>query len=106
MRTRLPSATCRVCEVLSMRPREQNERTPNDFPRKPEPNAIVGFGGKVLAALIAHLRIGNDAVAKTSGQCVRLWFVLGMTEKDVEVLAAARPQTPTPPAVLELQSRA
>lgn len=53
-------------------------------------NAIVGFGGNVSPQMIAHLRIGNDAVAKDLASVRQIYGSVGMTEKDVEVLAAAR----------------
>jgi hypothetical protein len=57
-------------------------------------NAIVGFGGNVSPAMIAHLRIGNDAVAKDLASVRQIYGFVGMTERDVEVLAAARTADP------------
>ena len=57
-------------------------------------NAIVGFGGNVSPQLLSHLRIGNDAVAKDLGSVRQIYGFVGMTEKDVEVLAAARTADP------------
>lgn len=58
------------------------------------PNAIVGFGGNVSPTLLARLRIGNDAVAKDLAAVRQFYGSVGMTEKDVEVLAAARTADP------------
>ncbi|HKR60739.1 MAG TPA: hypothetical protein VJS64_13545 [Pyrinomonadaceae bacterium] len=58
------------------------------------PDAIVGFGGNISPALIAHLRIGNDAVAKDLASVRQIYGFVSMTEKDVEVLAAARTADP------------
>ncbi len=57
-------------------------------------NAIVGFGGNVSQQLLSHLRIGNDAVAKDLASVRQIYGSVGMTEKDVEVLAAARTADP------------
>ncbi|MDQ3472493.1 MAG: hypothetical protein M3447_02025 [Acidobacteriota bacterium] len=58
-------------------------------------SAIVGFGGNVSPALLAHLRIGNDAVAKDLASVRQIYGFVGMTERDVEVLAAARTADPS-----------
>lgn len=58
------------------------------------PNAIVGFGGNVSPALVQHLRIGNDAVAKDLAAVRQIYGSLGMTDTNVEVLAAARTSDP------------
>ena len=57
-------------------------------------NAIVGFGGNVSPQLLSHLRIGNDAVAKDLASVRQIYGFVGMTERDVEVLAAARTADP------------
>ena len=57
-------------------------------------NAIVGFGGNVSPAMIGRLRIGNDAVSKDLGSVRQIYGSVGMTEKDLEVLAAARTADP------------
>lgn len=54
------------------------------------PSAIVGFGGNVSPVMIERLRIGNDAVAKDVASVRQIYGSVGMTEKDVELLAAAR----------------
>ena len=58
------------------------------------PNAVVGFGGTVSPQMISHWRIGNEAVAKDLSSLRQIYGSVGMTEKDVEVLAAARTADP------------
>ena len=55
-----------------------------------DPNAIVGFGGNVSAELLQNLRIGNEAIAKDLAAVRRAYGSLGMTDKDLELLVAAR----------------
>jgi hypothetical protein len=55
-----------------------------------DPNAIVGFGGNVSAELLHNLRIGNEAIAKDLATVRQAYGSLGMTDKDLEVLVAAR----------------
>ena len=57
-------------------------------------NAIVGFGGNVSPKMIAHLRISNDAVTKDLASVRQVYGFVGMTERDVEILAAARTADP------------
>lgn len=57
-------------------------------------NAIVGFGGNFTPAMLSHLRIANDAVSKDLGSVRQIYGFVAMTEKDVEVLAAARTADP------------
>lgn len=59
-----------------------------------DPDAIVGFGGNVSPEMLQHLRIGNDAVAKDLSSVRQIYGSVGMTEKDVQVLAAARTVDP------------
>jgi hypothetical protein len=59
-----------------------------------DPNAIVGFGGNVSPAMLGHLRIGNDAVAKDLAAVRQIYGSVGMTEKDLQMLAAARTADP------------
>ena len=58
------------------------------------PNAIVGFGGNVSPTMLAHLRIGNDAVARDLSAVRQIYGAVGMSEKNLEVLAAARTADP------------
>lgn len=55
-----------------------------------DPNAIVGFGGNVTAQLIKNLRIGNEAIAQDVASVRQTYGSLGMTDKDLELLVAAR----------------
>lgn len=57
-------------------------------------NAIVGFGGNISPTLLKHLRIGNDAVARDLAAVRQVYGSVNMTDKDVEVLAAARTADP------------
>lgn len=55
-----------------------------------DPNAIVGFGGNVSAELLQNLRIGNEAIARDLAAVRQAYGSLGMTDKDLELLVAAR----------------
>ncbi|MFN2511888.1 MAG: hypothetical protein ABR568_10645 [Pyrinomonadaceae bacterium] len=55
-----------------------------------DPNAIVGFGGNVTAELLQNLRIGNEAIAKDVSAVRQAYGSLAMTDKDLELLVAAR----------------
>jgi hypothetical protein len=55
-----------------------------------DPNAIVGFGGNVSAQLLQNLRIGNEAIAKDLASVRQTYGSLGMSDKDLELLVAAR----------------
>jgi hypothetical protein len=55
-----------------------------------DPNAIAGFGGNVSAELLQNLRIGNEAIAKDLAAVRQTYGSLGMTDKDLELLVAAR----------------
>ncbi len=55
-----------------------------------DPSAIVGFGGNVTAQLIKNLRIGNEAIAQDVASVRQAYGSLGMTDKDLELLVAAR----------------
>lgn len=55
-----------------------------------DPNAIVGFGGNISAELLRNLRIGNEAIAKDLATVRQAYGSLGMTDKDLELLVAAR----------------
>ena len=60
-----------------------------------DPNAIVGFGGNVSAELIRNLRIGNEAIAKDLASVRQTYGSLAMTDKDLELLVAARTVDPS-----------
>lgn len=53
-------------------------------------NAVVGFGGNISPRLLQNLRISNDAIAKDLSGVRQVYGSLGMTEKDLEMLIAAR----------------
>ncbi|MGI8897136.1 MAG: hypothetical protein ACR2IB_01960 [Pyrinomonadaceae bacterium] len=55
-----------------------------------DPNAIVGFGGNVSAELLQNLRIGNEAIARDLAAVQQAYGSLAMTDKDLELLVAAR----------------
>jgi hypothetical protein len=55
-----------------------------------DPTAIVGFGGNVTPELLQNLRIGNEAIAKDVAAVRQAYGSLGMTDKDLELLVAAR----------------
>ncbi|MBA3567769.1 MAG: hypothetical protein H0W28_00230 [Pyrinomonadaceae bacterium] len=55
-----------------------------------DPNAIVGFAGNVTAELLQNLRIGNEAIAKDVAAVRQAYGSLALTEKDLEMLVAAR----------------
>jgi len=55
-----------------------------------DPNAIAGFGGNVSAQLLQNLRIGNEAIAKDLSTVRQSYGSLVMTDKDLELLVAAR----------------
>jgi hypothetical protein len=55
-----------------------------------DPSAILGFGGNVSAELLQNLRIGNEAIAKDLAAVRQAYGSLGMTDKDLELLVAAR----------------
>ena len=55
-----------------------------------DPNAIAGFGGNVSPELIQNLRIGNDAIARDVAAVRQAYGSLAMTDKDLELVVAAR----------------
>jgi hypothetical protein len=55
-----------------------------------DPKAIMGFGGNVSPQLLQNLRIGNEAVAKDLATVRQAYGSLGLTDKDLELLVAAR----------------
>jgi hypothetical protein len=52
--------------------------------------AIIGFGGNISPALLQNLRIGNDAIAADVATVRQVYGSVGMTDKNLEVLLAAR----------------
>jgi len=57
-------------------------------------NALLGFGGNVTPILIQNLRIGNDAIATDLASVRQMYGSFGTTEKDLEILLAARTVSP------------
>ncbi len=55
-----------------------------------DPTAVVGFGGNISPALLSNLRISNDAIAKDLATVRQVYGSLGMTDKDLQMLVAAR----------------
>ncbi|MGI9165548.1 MAG: hypothetical protein ACR2G5_04040 [Pyrinomonadaceae bacterium] len=52
--------------------------------------AVLGFGGNTTPAVLSNLRIGNDAIAKDLAAVRQVYGSLGMTDKDLQMLVAAR----------------
>ena len=55
-----------------------------------DPSAIAGFAGNVSPELLQNLRIGNEAIARDVATVRQAYGSLAMTDKDLEVLVAAR----------------
>jgi hypothetical protein len=55
-----------------------------------DPSAIAGFAGNVSPELLQNLRIGNEAIAKNVATVRQTYGSLAMTDKDLEMLVAAR----------------
>jgi hypothetical protein len=55
-----------------------------------DPNAIVGFGGNISRALLENLRISNDTIARNLTAVRQVSGTVGLTDKDLELLIAAR----------------
>jgi hypothetical protein len=55
-----------------------------------DPNAIIGFGSNVSAALLNNLDIGNASIANDLAAVRQLYGSVGTTEKDVELFVGAR----------------
>lgn len=53
-----------------------------------DPNAIVGFGGNISSALLENLR--NDTIARNLTAVRQVYGTVGLTDKDLELLIAAR----------------
>ncbi|MEP6922483.1 MAG: hypothetical protein ABI967_15280 [bacterium] len=59
-----------------------------------DPNAIFGFGGNISPTLLKNLRIGNETIANDLAAVRQVYGSIGMGEKNVEMLAAARTVNP------------
>lgn len=55
-----------------------------------DPDAIIGFGSNVSAALLNNLDIGNASIANDLSAVRQLYGSVGTTEKDVELFVGAR----------------
>ena len=55
-----------------------------------DPTAVFGFGGNISPALLSNLRIVNDAIAKDLASVRQVYGSLAMTDKDLQMLVAAR----------------
>ncbi|MGI9165982.1 MAG: hypothetical protein ACR2G5_06295 [Pyrinomonadaceae bacterium] len=55
-----------------------------------DPSAIGVFAGNVSAQLLQNLRIGNEAIAKDLAAVRQAYGSLAMTDKDLELIVAAR----------------
>lgn len=55
-----------------------------------DPTAVFGFGGNIPPAVLSNLRISNDAIAKDLAAVRQVYGSLGMTDKDLQMLVAAR----------------
>ncbi len=59
-----------------------------------DPNAIMGFGGNIPAALMQNLRATNDSWARELTAVRQVYGSLGMTSADLEVMLAAKTVDP------------
>jgi hypothetical protein len=55
-----------------------------------DPTAVLGFGGNISPAILSNLRISNDAIAKDLAAVRQVYGSLGITDKDLQMLVAAR----------------
>jgi hypothetical protein len=55
-----------------------------------DPDAILGFGANVPAALLQNLRLSNDTIARALTAVRQVYGTLGMTSTDLELMLAAR----------------
>jgi hypothetical protein len=55
-----------------------------------DPSAIATFGGNISPEVLQNLRIGNDVIAKNLATVRQAYGSLGMTDKDLELVVAAR----------------
>lgn len=59
-----------------------------------DPNAVIGFGGKVLPALLESLDVGNDTVEQDIKSIRQVYGSMGTTQTDVSVFLTARTDSP------------
>ncbi|HKY27634.1 MAG TPA: hypothetical protein VJM12_06800 [Pyrinomonadaceae bacterium] len=55
-----------------------------------DPNSIVSFGGNITPAVIESLKIGNDAIATDLAAVRQIYGSVGLDEKNLDMLLAAR----------------
>lgn len=55
-----------------------------------DPNAVVGFGGNISPELRKNLSITNDAIARDLTAVRQVYGTIGLSEKDLDVMLAAR----------------
>jgi hypothetical protein len=60
-----------------------------------DPNAAIGFGGNITPELVQSINLGNEETMKDLSNIRQAYGSVGVTEKDVEMLLAARTLTPT-----------
>jgi len=60
-----------------------------------DPSAIAGFGGNISPAVMENLRITNDAIARDLTAVRQVYGTVGMTDKDLELMLAARTVDPS-----------
>jgi hypothetical protein len=59
-----------------------------------DPNAAIGFGGKLTPELVNTLNLPSDTMTKDISSIRQLYGSVGVTAKDVEVFLAARTLSP------------
>jgi len=60
-----------------------------------DPNALAGFGGNISPTMMENLRITNDAIARDLTAVRQVYGTVGMTDKDLELMLAARTVDPS-----------
>lgn len=58
-----------------------------------DPDAVIGFGAEIPAALLSNLNVGNDTVAKDAKSIRQVYGSLGSVENDVSLMLVARTDT-------------
>lgn len=53
-------------------------------------NAVIGFGGNISPTVLQNLKITNDSIAKDLAGVRQVYGSLGLSDKDLELLIAAR----------------
>lgn len=55
-----------------------------------DPNAVLGFGANIPAALLKNVSLSNDTLARELTAVRQIYGTLGMTNTDLELMLAAR----------------